>query len=237
MSFLNESPLERILRQAREREEQKKKAIGSLLAGGFNLKPQYAPPFLRPLVPTKRKVFISYHHGDDVEVRNFVRQWTIVNKVFIPMGLGIKFTDDIIDSTDTSYVMSQIRKKYLQDSSVTVVLIGSCTHSRRYVDWEIKASLRQATLLSSPPNGLIGIILPYKGRSAHLPPRFEDNWTSGHVNCYARYYVAPTSANQLRGWIEDAYKARTERAKYIKNTSDIMKNNATCKECGITHPA
>ncbi len=65
---------------------------------------------------------------------------------------------DFINSTDTDYVMKCIRENYLSDSTVTIVLIGSCTHSRRYVDWEIKSSLRQGQYTT--PNGLIGILLP-----------------------------------------------------------------------------
>lgn len=80
--------------------------------------------------------------------------------------------------------MTQIRNKYLKDSTVTIVLMGSCTHSRRYVDWEIKSSLRQGENI---PNGLLGILLPSQNDSAYLPQRFEQNLTRYKVNCYAKY--------------------------------------------------
>jgi len=35
--------------------------------------------------------------------------------------------------------MRRIREEKLQDSTVTIVLVGNCTNSRRYVDWKIKA--------------------------------------------------------------------------------------------------
>jgi len=178
----------------------------------------------------KRKVFISRYHGDEYEVQEFVEKW---KNVFTPRMIGVNDEDDFIDSDDPVYVMSQIRKKYLQDTSVTIVLIGSCTHSRRYVDWEIKASLRQT--LGSLPNGLIGILLPSQGNSAYLPPRLQENWNSQNKDCYARYYAAPTTTSQLRNWIEDAFSARTLRAKYIKNSSDMMKYNSVCEVCGKTH--
>jgi hypothetical protein len=48
--------------------------------------------------------------------------------------------------------MSEIRRKYLGNASVTIVLIGSCTHSRRYVDWEIKLSrLTNAKMIRADP--------------------------------------------------------------------------------------
>ena len=137
-----------------------------------------------------------------------------------------------IDSSNTDYVMSQIRQKYLLDTTVTIVLVGSCTHSRRYVDWEIKTSLRQGNYT---PNGLMGIVLPSQGNSAYLPQRFLDNWNQDHFNCYARYYRYPQNAYELASWIEDAYQARTTRRHLIRNSQDMMKYNARCKVCGITH--
>jgi len=220
---------ERFFRETEE--ERRRKALAAGLLG------MQQSPFGQSWLSgqTKRKVFISYHHKDDDEVTNFVHKWTVNEKVFIPKGIGVTFSYDIINSSNPEYVMSQIRQKYLEDSSVTIVLLGSCTHSRRYVDWEIKSSLRQP--LGSVPNGLIGIILPSLGTTAHLPPRFQDNWVEGHANCYARFYTAPGSADQLRGWIEDAYSARTTRSRLITNSSDMMKYNATCQVCGIIHPS
>jgi|SRR5579862_2261221 len=186
--------------------------------------------------PPKRKVFVSFYQGDRTEVDAFIYRWTQGETVFIPKALGISANDDFINSTNPEYVMGRIREKYLGDSTVTIVLVGKCTHSRRYVDWELKASLRRsASPGATLPNGLIGIILPSSGTSAFLPPRFEANWTQSHINCYARYWVAPSSAEQLRGWIEDAFAARTARAGLIQNAADMMKYSAKCRACNITH--
>lgn len=229
-------PIEELIKAQRQREEEerRKRLFSSLLGGGQQVNPWNTILASGALQP-KRKVFISYHHGDDTEVRAFVKKWTETEQVFIPKGLGLKFTNDIINSDDPEYVMSQIREKYIEDASVTIVLLGTCTNSRRYVDWEIKASLRQEE--GGLPNGLMGIILPSLGGNAHLPSRLEANWTNNYVNCYARFWIAPRSADELRGWIEDAYSARTSRAKLIKNSTDMMKYNATCKTCNIVHPA
>ncbi len=177
----------------------------------------------------RRKIFISHYKNDHNEVDAFIRNFS---SAFIPKVLGANDSDDFIDSSNTDYVMQRIRDKYLGDSTVTIVLIGSCTHSRRYVDWEIKSSLRQGQYI---PNGLIGILLPGKGNAAHLPPRFSDNWQKGEIDCYARYRAYPRSEIELTGWIEDAYHARTSRAHLIKNSQDMMKYNAVCKVCGVTH--
>lgn len=179
----------------------------------------------------KRKVFVSFFQGDKKEVDEFIDKWTAKEGVFTAKVLGASDNDAFIDSGNPEYVMGQIRQKYLGDSSVTIVLLGSCTHSRRYVDWEIKSSLRRGL---SMPNGLIGILLPSK-QSAHLPARLADNWNKEHKDCYARYYPAPSSADQLRGWIEEAYIARTMHAKLIVNSQEMMKYNATCSVCKLTH--
>ncbi|WP_178019613.1 TIR domain-containing protein [uncultured Paenibacillus sp.] len=181
---------------------------------------------------TRRKVFISHFRDDRREVDAFIDRFANKEKVFIPYVLGANNNDEFIQSRNPEYVMTQIRKKYLQDTTVTIVLVGSCTHSRRYVDWEIKTSLRQGEYT---PNGLMGIILPSQGNSAYIPPRLEANWSSGHENCYARYWVYPDSAEQLGKWIEDAFKARTTRNHLIKNSQDMMGYNAKCKVCGVTH--
>lgn len=180
----------------------------------------------------KRKVFISFHQKDRSEVDSFIELWANKADIFKPKALGVSDNDDFINSTDPEYVIAKIREKYLSDSTVTIVLIGSCTHSRRYVDWEIKSSLRQG---SNTPNGLLGIVLPSCGNSAHLPQRFKDNWNKDENKCYARYRSYPTTSQQLTDWIEDAFNARTARANLIQNSADMMRYNSKCLVCGVTH--
>lgn len=177
---------------------------------------------------TRRKAFISHYKGDRTEVDQFINDFS---DVFIPKVLGANDNDDFIESSDTAYVMSQIRKKYLSDSTVTIVLIGSCTHSRRYVDWEIKSSLTQG---ENTPNGLLAILLPSQGTSGQLPQRFLDNWDSEQTK-YARFRAYPSSKSQLAEWIEDAHSARTTRNRLISNYQEMMKYNRVCKNCKITH--
>lgn len=181
---------------------------------------------------TRRKVFISYYHGDQDEVNTFVREFS---DVFIAKTVGVKDGDFDFDSNDPQYIMRKIRETKLSDSTVTIVLIGSCTHSRRYVDWEVKASLQQG---SSLPNGLIAINLPYMGEISALPERVSNNILRNGQNediGYARYYVYPDSKQTLYNWIEDAHSARTNRANLINNPNKMMKYNSKCNRHGITH--
>ena len=179
----------------------------------------------------KRKVFISHYKEDRTEVDEFIKKFANEEQIFTPYVLGANDNDDFINSTNSDYVMNQIWEKYLKDTTVTIVLIGHCTHSRRYIDWELKSSLRQGRYI---PNGVIGIILPSLGTSSYMPSRLKDNWNKD-LNCYARYKPYPTSAMQLGSWIEDAYSARTTRASLINNSQEVMKYNKKCKVCNITH--
>jgi len=167
-----------------------------------------------------------------------------LQKVFTPKALCTFDNDDFIKSDNPEYVMSEIRRKYIGDASVTIVLVGRCTHGRRYVDWEIKASLRRGQSL---PNGLLAYVLPsamprtnpLTGLSTgwpHLPSRLNANWNvEQQQDCYARYYTMPDSAQTLRQNIEAAFWDRTNRANLINNDSDMMKYNMKCYVCGVTH--
>lgn len=104
-----------------------------------------------PCYGTKRKVFISYHRGDRAEVDAFIHKWADIEGVFIPKALGVYDNEDFINSDNPEYIMNQIRSRYLGDSTVTIVLVGTCSHSRRFVDWELKTSLRRGSYTCCAP--------------------------------------------------------------------------------------
>ena len=188
--------------------------------------------------PIRRRVFISFSKRDRSEVDAFINRWSVEEEVFTPVAVGLAYDQGIIESQDPEYVMNRIRRNYMDDSTVTILLIGTCTHSHRYVDWEISSSLRQRENLV--PNGLLGILLPSLSASGNfppLPPRFDSNWNPKQGNCYARYWFPPASGAVLRSLIEDAYSARTARAHLIVNPAEVMKNNSYCEVCGYAHPA
>ena len=178
-------------------------------------------------IRARRKVFISYHHVDQRAADHFVAHFDGVWDVFMARGLGIGMDPDIVNSRDPDYVMGRIRSKYLRDSSVTIVLIGPCTWARRYVDWEIQASLRRPA--DGLPNGLLGIKLPSYADNGY-PARLNQNLRrpGEQREVYARAINYPTSASVLAASIEDAFQARTERAKLIVNPRERRERNSTC---------
>jgi hypothetical protein len=189
---------------------------------------------LRDLVlanqPVRRKCFISYYAGDKGPVDSFIADF---GDVFIPKVIGVTNADDFIDSANSDYVMSKIREKYLGDSTVTICLIGSCTHSRRYIDWELKSSLRQGQ--NSLPNGLLGILLPYQGKAGYLPSRFKANWNTDESKSFGIYRSYPMTKEQLRSWIEDAFSRRTTHAGLITNGELMFGSNRNCLSHNQTH--
>lgn len=177
----------------------------------------------------KRNCFISYHHDDQGEVDAFIRIFDHSWDGFTARGLGQGMDPDIINSNDTDYVMRRIRERYLKGSSVTMVMLGRQTWSRRYVDWEIQASLRQDREIT--PNGLLGIKLPSFRETDRFPERFNMNLMTeaakkaGHASCYARHIPYPTSVNALVSAIEDAHARRSTHANFIVNPRDRFINN------------
>ena len=175
----------------------------------------------------RHKVFISYHHVDQDEVNKFIEKFDDCDDICITRAVGAGMSTDIIDSTNTSYVMRRIRELYLKDSTVTIVLLGKCTWARRYVDWEIQASLRNSDTIT--PNGLLGIKLP----------SYDDNYYPHRLNlnllaeddekddCYARVINYPRKDTLIKQ-IDDAFDARTKRKHLIVNPRDRFSYNRTC---------
>jgi hypothetical protein len=68
-----------------------------------------------------------------------------------------------------------------------------------------------------------------------LPARLDLNYALNDATKFARYYFMPTTDEQMRGYIEDAFTARFSRTRAIVNPAETMKYNAVCKVCGVTH--
>ncbi len=183
-------------------------------------------PGLQIRQPVRRKCFISYYHGDKTWARYFAYQFGGTNGTIIPRVLGLE--DNAIQSSKPDYVIDTIRAEYISGSSVSIVLIGTCTHSRRFVDWEIKRGLLNG-------NGLLGIILPPKIRE-YLPERFAVNWRQDDMG-YAALRLYPKSAVELRSWIDDAVWRSRSRQNQLRNAQDAWTYNHRCATCGVTHYA
>jgi hypothetical protein len=173
---------------------------------------------------TRRKCFISYHHHDEREVQDFIQAFDHDRDILISRGIGASMAGDIINSNNSDYIMRRVREDYLRDSTVTIVMVGSNTWGRKFVDWEIAASLRNTAL--SNRNGLMAITLPSVAGAAdrQLPARVDDNVNGEHG--YARWWKYPTSPFGLAERIEQAYQARTSRSHLVVNTRVLRLQNS-----------
>jgi hypothetical protein len=175
-----------------------------------------------------RRCFVSYHHADEVAVRAFIDEFSHQGEVFTHRALGLEMAPDIVESNNTDYVMRRIREKYMANTSVTLVMLGQNTWKRRYVDWEIAASLRNSA--GAPANGLLGIHLPSFNREIHpYPPRFNANLMqsgSSQTDCYARWIEYPRDHAWLASEIEAACQRRDTHMHLINNSAPRLIYNS-----------
>jgi hypothetical protein len=115
----------------------------------------------------KRKVFVSYHHEQDQWYADEFRRFFCEQiEAFTDNSL-----ERALNSDDAIYVRWSIKQNNIKGSSCTVVLCGPETRWRKYVDWEIKATLDLR-------HGLLGIWLPNNPEvegGVNKPDRLQDN--------------------------------------------------------------
>lgn len=161
-----------------------------------------------------RNCFISYHHNRNQDYIEELRQY---------QGNGIfdySLKEDISELMNET-IYKKIREK-LYKCTVTIVLIGEETGKRKWIDWELWASLRPYNNSYGPsfiPNGLLGIYLPVSNHS--VPDRLQDNIESG----YAVTMNWKNVRNGLESAIETAYIKRQNYRHLIDNRREQMTRN------------
>lgn len=164
-----------------------------------------------------RNCFVSYHHERD---QGYIHE---LRKVITNMKVAdYSLKDDIGHLTDDT-IYGKVREK-MRNCSVTVVLIGERTGYRKWIDWEIWASLRGYTHPSGPlksfkPNGLLCIYLPTESHS--VPDRLQDNIDS-------KFAVSMKWENLARDFeskVNFAYWNRTNVDYKIKNSRERLNSD------------
>ncbi len=167
------------------------------------------------MVSKRHKVFISYHHEADQAYADELRRFYGESRAIIDRSMY-----DDLSHLLTETILKKIRREHLLDTTVTVVLVGEHTWGRKWVDWEIHASLRPYA--ERTINGLVGVYLP-DHRKKHF--RLTDNIASGYA---VKLNWDEVEDNFLEA-VHEAYNRRN-RDYLIDNSRDLRERNASTKE-------
>lgn len=165
----------------------------------------------------QRNCFVSYHHENDQKYLSKLR------KVIGGMKVADYSLKDDIGHLTEETIYKKVRTK-MRNCSVTIVLVGERTGHRKWIDWEIWASLRSYThpvdtFLSFKPNGLLVIFLPVNEHS--IPERLQDNINSGYAVCMKWENLE----KDFESKVNYAYWNRTNNKYKINNTRERLNNN------------
>jgi hypothetical protein len=157
---------------------------------------------------TRHRIFLSFHHANDEAYKlRFEQLFCAAEKAVYSHSVN---DGDIDSGLPAERIRQTIRDRYLRNSSVTVVLVGTDTWRRKHVDWEISSSLRHTDL--SRRSGLIGLLLPsrwdhsplYTRNLNTMPARLVDNVQRG----YASLHPWTEDVNQMVNIIHNAWNRR-----------------------------
>lgn len=170
---------------------------------------------IRALLAPTRKLFVSYHHRGD--------RWYYdeLSRIFHDTYEACydNSVDRIIDSANSEYVIRRIREDYIVGTSCTIVLCGAGTSWRKFVDWEIKATLDKC-------HALIGVNLPSNPRnlsgSVYVPDRLKDNIDSGYALWMEWGSLIANVPGELKSWIE---RAKLQPSVLIRNARPLRERN------------
>ena len=172
----------------------------------------------------RHKVFVSYHHKRDQKYADMLRD-ALAGDMVDKSVHG----NDIDDKLKTATMRQKIRDEFISDATVTIVLVGPESYTRKHVDWEIGSSLRKTK--KNPRCGMLGILLPnhpdYRKprRDSLVPPRLAASLKG--KDPYAQLYNWPNNNSlvRIRKWIHKAFLRRDGTPP--NNGLQPFKNNRT----------
>ena len=145
-----------------------------------------------------RKVFFSFHYGNDVWRANQVRNSWVTKE---------RSAAGFIDSADFEKIEKEGEQaikdwivEQLKGTSVTVVLIGNETSNRKYVKYEIEKSFEKG-------NGIVGVYI-HNLKNQDGKTSIKGSTIFRELGTVYRVYdyVNDNGYDNLGNWIEEAAK-------------------------------
>src|SRR5690349_16570491 len=89
-----------------------------------------------------KKVFVSYDHSEDADYRDLLRAWD--TNIHFDFDFDLRSPTVAIDSTEASVIQGVLTKK-MKESEYILVIIGSKSHSSKWMNWEIERAKQSDT--------------------------------------------------------------------------------------------
>jgi hypothetical protein len=154
-----------------------------------------------------RRVFFSFHYERDVWRASQVRNSWVTKPDREAAGFWDAASWEEVKKKGEEAIKAWIREQ-LKGTSVTVVLIGTETSKRKYVQYEIEQSWEKG-------NGLIGVYIHnIKDKDKHTEPKGEDPFAAmGYKGIRTYDWVHDDGYKNLGDWVEAAYARAQSRNK------------------------
>ncbi len=102
-----------------------------------------------------RRVFISYHHRNEQYLKEHLLQLNSHHEIFVDCSVD---TGDIDDDLEPQVIRQTIRRNYLSESTVLMLIVGRETKYRKHVDWELYSSMYNGTNFGR--SGVVVLLAP-----------------------------------------------------------------------------
>ncbi|QVK20849.1 TIR domain-containing protein [Mycoplasmatota bacterium] len=102
----------------------------------------------------KHKTFVSFH-SDDEFYKKQLDQLSEYSDLFVNKSVK---EGDIPDEWPDERIRRVIRDDFLSDTTVTILLVGKNTMKRKFIDWELHASMINTD--KNPQSGIVCVNLP-----------------------------------------------------------------------------
>ena len=116
----------------------------------------------------RHKVFISCYYNKGGHYKRLLEDWNESADIFVNESVQ---EHEIHDSYTDETIRRIIRDYYIRDSTVTIVLCGPETRTRKFVDWELHATMYDTQ--KNPKGGILVISLPSADNCEYTAPGDE----------------------------------------------------------------